>query len=280
LMELANLPDDPRVALRLAELVSIFGVSPQRTQYWKSLLEQLARIGDVRTCEPLRVAFRDFTNKYFDHHRQAKRIIRDFVVQPPSIAALPAADRALIGELSRTIDQAEAKSLARTLVAAVAADWTDDGPRLVYADWLSEREHPRGEAIVLECKRGRTQAEDARLTELRESAYLYGAVHDLAELKPEHCDRGIPVRLVLKWSAGSLNWRALANHPLVALIESLDVGEVQQPPTADDLVAFVKTATRLQAIERAEEDGEHVLWSFANAALPGFRRERGRFVRR
>lgn len=38
------------------------------------------------------------------------------------------------------------------LLAAVLARPDDDGPRLVYADWLSEREDPRGTFIVLQCK--------------------------------------------------------------------------------------------------------------------------------
>jgi len=41
------------------------------------------------------------------------------------------------------------------LLAAVWADPARDEPRLVYADWLSERGDPRGELIVLQCERAR-----------------------------------------------------------------------------------------------------------------------------
>ena len=36
-------------------------------------------------------------------------------------------------------------------IAAICAAPDDDGPRLVYADWLLERSDPRGELIQLDC---------------------------------------------------------------------------------------------------------------------------------
>jgi uncharacterized protein (TIGR02996 family) len=41
------------------------------------------------------------------------------------------------------------------LVAAVVAAPGDDAPRLVYADWLSERGDPRGELVALQCELAR-----------------------------------------------------------------------------------------------------------------------------
>src|SRR5688572_11671410 len=41
------------------------------------------------------------------------------------------------------------------LLDAIWADPDDDGPRLVYADWLMERGHPHGELIALQCERAR-----------------------------------------------------------------------------------------------------------------------------
>src|SRR5262245_60193175 len=38
------------------------------------------------------------------------------------------------------------------LFADVVAAPDDDAPRLVYADWLTERGNPRGELIVVQCK--------------------------------------------------------------------------------------------------------------------------------
>src|SRR5438270_1506512 len=42
-----------------------------------------------------------------------------------------------------------------TLLDAVCADPDDDGPRLLYADWLDERGDPRGEFIRVQCARER-----------------------------------------------------------------------------------------------------------------------------
>lgn len=52
----------------------------------------------------------------------------------------------------------------RSLLAAVAADPDDDGPRIVYADWLQQAGDPRGELIALQCAldRGRTPELAAR----------------------------------------------------------------------------------------------------------------------
>ncbi len=162
LVELGNLPDDPRIAVRLAELTTAWGVSAERTQYWKSLLQQIARIADVRTCEPLRIAFRDFTNTYFDHHRQAKRIIAPFVTAKRDTVVLPAADRELVAKLAAAITAAADRSAEPALVRAIADEWDDDAPRRIYADWLMDRGHPRGELIALACKADRTPAEEER----------------------------------------------------------------------------------------------------------------------
>ena len=42
-------------------------------------------------------------------------------------------------------------SIEPELVAHIVAAPDEDGPRLVYADWLSDRGDPRGELIVVQC---------------------------------------------------------------------------------------------------------------------------------
>ena len=42
-------------------------------------------------------------------------------------------------------------SIEPELVAAIVATPEEDGPRLVYADWLSDRGDPRGELITVQC---------------------------------------------------------------------------------------------------------------------------------
>lgn len=57
--------------------------------------------------------------------------------------------------------------------AMVNAPW-EDAPRLVYADWLTENDDPRGEFIVLQCRlaSGRLGAKDVKAAKGREAELL------------------------------------------------------------------------------------------------------------
>lgn len=57
--------------------------------------------------------------------------------------------------------------------AMVNAPW-EDAPRLVYADWLTENDDPRGEFIVLQCRlaSGRLGAKDVKAAKAREAELL------------------------------------------------------------------------------------------------------------
>jgi uncharacterized protein (TIGR02996 family) len=60
------------------------------------------------------------------------------------------------------------------LLEAVLATPDDDGPRLVYADWLTEQGDPRGELIAIQCARSRldSDAPEQKLLEEREWTLL------------------------------------------------------------------------------------------------------------
>jgi uncharacterized protein (TIGR02996 family) len=49
------------------------------------------------------------------------------------------------------------------LIRAIIEDPDDDGPRLVYADFLDERNDPRGELIRVQCERATLAEDDPRL---------------------------------------------------------------------------------------------------------------------
>ena len=57
--------------------------------------------------------------------------------------------------------------------AMVKAPW-EDAPRLVYADWLTENDDPRGELIVLQCRlaSGKLGAKDVKAAKAREAELL------------------------------------------------------------------------------------------------------------
>ena len=75
---------------------------------------------------------------------------------------LSRADEALEKSLTARLAPLAAPSQSEeALLAAVYAQPRDDGPRLVYADWLLERGDPRGEFITLQFKRRQAALSDA-----------------------------------------------------------------------------------------------------------------------
>jgi uncharacterized protein (TIGR02996 family) len=279
LVELASLPDDPRIALRLAEVACRFRASPERTQYWKSIFETLAQARDVRTFEPLRTHFRDFTGTYYNHHRQARRIVGGMALDPASafrswplvLDAQDARDLAEVGRLLRKL-AAERDPTERDLLAAIDEHWPEDPPRLVYADWLSERGHPRGELIVLSCKRSLRAPEKKRLEELGALPRIHGALEDLGTL--EEIERGIARRVDVPWFTGMLTWRAAAGHPLLSVVETIKL-ENAEPESVEDFARFVLHPDHRRLRRLLNVKASKTLAS----ALPGFHREGTSLVR-
>ncbi|MBL8717440.1 MAG: TIGR02996 domain-containing protein [Myxococcales bacterium] len=224
--ELATLPDDPRMATHLSAVAAMFGVSPEKAQYWRTLFEIVARAKDVRTCAPLRKDFRDFESTYWYHHKHGRRIVGPFVFDPASAFAkwplvLDADTQRQFEQVLVRLAEAEARAdqTERQLLAEIAGAWSDNGPRLVYADWLSDRGHPRGELIVLACKKQRTKAEEQRLGTLRAAPYLMGALSDFVA-RDAKLDRGLLGELQLG-DVGAFTFRALRGHPLLAVVSSI-----------------------------------------------------------
>ncbi|MEO8703666.1 MAG: TIGR02996 domain-containing protein [Kofleriaceae bacterium] len=261
LVELAGLPDDPRLSLRLAEIATCGGGSPERTQYWKSLWQLILKLKDTRTIAPLRGHFNDFTGNYFDHHKSGRRILAGWLLDPGPIPALEPEDTKPLLDLEAALGKLEAAqdTTERDLIDAIIKDWSDEGPRLVYADWLLERGRNRGETIVLACKQARSElskAEGLRLRQLEgnwsEQPRTYGALSDIGYLS----DRGIPTQLKLEWNASTITLRRAAGDPLLACIEKLELEEpravfgedlaaVMMAPHAKRLTAVTGVATEL-----------------------------------
>jgi uncharacterized protein (TIGR02996 family) len=70
------------------------------------------------------------------------------------------------------------------LVAAILDDPDDDGPRLVYADWLEERGDPRGTFIRLQCQRERAARDGRRPPAVRKEEMALFGRHALEWLGP------------------------------------------------------------------------------------------------
>lgn len=118
----------------------------------------------------------------------------------------------------------------------------DDGPRLVYADWLEERGDPRGEFIRVQCARARCPSwhRDSLLLGWREKELLYRHGHHWRAQLPnlpgvawKHFERGFITSArvinldVLRQQAGSLT----AHTPLNELRVMEPTANWDQTPT-------------------------------------------------
>ena len=114
-------------------------------------------------------------------------------------------------------------------LAAIAANPTDDAPRLVYADALLERQDPLGEFITLQCHAARLPVTDPQRSELE---------HRAKQLLDTHKQR---------WSPAGLEWTFERGFPasLRVLLRDLRQHEavIAAVPTLDDLeVRFTSAA--------------------------------------
>lgn len=223
LVALGELDDDPRVARALAALCERRDASPERTLYWRSVLELLARIADPRLAPALAHAFNDFKGTYYNHHRQATRIIKPYVDLAVAAGALvlDPADRKHAAAIAKQLDTLVADAPAHALVAAVAdrRASTAAGAHLVYADWLTERGHPRGELVVLSETATPSAAEAKRIAELLAVPGIDGPLGRLGEVSQR--DRGLPTSLAVGYWCGSLNATSLIGHPLTPMVKTI-----------------------------------------------------------
>ncbi len=260
---LSTLPDDPRIAMRLAELATNITISPERGHYWKATWDLIARTRDTRVIAPLRQDFDDFSGTYYDHHRSGKRLLGDFLLAATA-SPLDAVDHKTINQLTAALDKITPEHLERerTLIADIVANWDDEGPRLVYADWLIERDHLRGPLIVLSCKQHRdkqlSKSEAKQLSTLRGGfrapAYPFGSLSDFKHV----IDRGLPTQLKVTWNENPITWRYLPGEPLLSCIDAIDFDTPDRRgrPAAEDVarVMLDPLATRLVRVTNVPND--------------------------
>lgn len=123
---------------------------------------------------------------------------------------------------------------------AIAKAPFDDGPRLVFADWLQQRQDPLGEFISLSLSKQRTDEVERRRQELlakHTEAWLGPLVRVVA---PGSADfsRGLLTAASVHFDAST---RELANHPYFATVETLRFGQTSE-------VVFSPTMTALKSI--------------------------------
>ncbi|MEO6773819.1 MAG: TIGR02996 domain-containing protein [Kofleriaceae bacterium] len=282
ILDLASLPDDPRIALRLTEITPFYGISPERAQYWKSLLQIIGRTGDVRTVPLLRREYGDFSGTYFDHHSQARKYVKDFALRPPTIAAPDAAMVKQLGAIATILTTLEAARdhFEDTLLDAIDADWANDGPRLVYADWLLERGHPRGERIVLGCRETAGKLTDVEKKRVK----LFRGVRDLGAISEVSydLDRGLPVTLECGYAQSTQTWHRIADEPLLRFVTSIDWEDRRDTPEPPGVAAVMQSPharklTKVSAPDRTDE--QHLADDLAAIVGPRWKRDVNEFTR-
>ena len=238
---LAKLPDDPRIALRLAQLTAGLLVSLEPSPYWISLFSLLARHADPRLVAPLAAHV-----AWVNPAKQAQKYLGDYLAstKPPVVSKV---DAALIAKLDAAVAKLEPAHAAEAkLLDAIAADFEDDAPRLVYADWLQERAHPRGELLALAIKAKRSAAEAKRLKELERLPNIYGAFGEGVTRfdKPE---RGLFDVVAVPRNARVLQWRALASAPLARVVRTLMIDEPALPAREiEEMLPWLPNLTEIE----------------------------------
>lgn len=175
--------DDPRVAKAFAaflrELPTVDGIDSAR---WASLFSTLQRVGDVRARRALEVRVAEPSSRAAVTEQllpQARRVLESLPEDPTTTEDVELLE-ALARELARVLqsplpspealraDSARPRRPTREaeLLHLICATPEDDGPRLVYCDWLQEQGDPRAELLLLQLKADPSRKDEARARQL------------------------------------------------------------------------------------------------------------------
>jgi uncharacterized protein (TIGR02996 family) len=164
--------DDPRLSTVLLGVLTSPPFIAHAPEFWELVMTLVERLADPRVVRLAQTA----RNTLFV--RLTPALLRNEIVgRLDELAGTTRRARAATGDETR-LEAAIASRLSRAratkqseadVLAEIYADPLADGPRLVYADLLLEREDPRGELITLQFKRrdvGLGEAEAKREREL------------------------------------------------------------------------------------------------------------------
>ena len=241
LERLEELPPDPRVAAALTRMLLAPPFTAQSSRKaWQSVERQLTgQHADPRTLSALQPVAATYT-KIFGGTVMGKQMegrvqamVAELQQRFPAVED-DAGAGALVARLDASAPPPKAAAPAGVseadLLAAVYENPDDDGPRLVYADWLLEHGDPRGELITLQYRRHRGEALSPA-EEKRENALL--AKHTATWLGPIYKVL-FKNRTVFRRGFIEIGWlqprgsasAAAANHPAWATVRELRIGDV------------------------------------------------------
>jgi uncharacterized protein (TIGR02996 family) len=264
---------DPRVAQAMMQQVNDLMLGA-RDGLWRAVYAALVHHADPRSAADLHARHTRLEHAHTAHrHISEGRAIR---ARYEELTAALARDHqlapnqaehaeAIATKLAALVDAGEdddAAEIEQRMVAAILADWDDDGPRLVYSDWLQARQDPRGEFIALDL----ALAAGNKVKGAREK---YFKTHKQALFGPlapvmtwgEEFERGLLVRAQISTKRGALDLPADRREALFddlrwACVRTLQVGH-------DDLGVR-------ELFERAPLTGLRTLSNPCLAAVQGF----------
>jgi uncharacterized protein (TIGR02996 family) len=266
---------DPRLA---HELVGLLAAPPftssSSSGFWERAIAVLERLADVRQMErviDLAVRYPEHVGAQFRYPLPSRLLALASRAKWAQRRELDPAEAAECATMERRLAAAEPPSppvappagerrgagAADDLVAAIYQRPDDDQPRMVYADWLSERGDPRGELIVLQMAEARGEAGEAHQRRQAEllAAHAETWAGPLADVASQlDYRRGFPASCALWKNRSAL--RRLVGHPAWATIETLRFlfWSAQRGVVLDDLVALLAhpAMRSLRAVEHID----------------------------
>lgn len=246
---------DPRVGDALAAILrEVPFTSDGSFAFWDTVWDAVAAQKDPRFA-PL---FEELPRKWNVRETLKLRLTRalaSVAKKLPPAVALTAAERAQVSALEAALValQPAAPKGARTeaaLLADVYAHPDEDGPRLVYADFLEEKGDPRAELIQLQCA-APSPAHDKRVRALldKHGKQWLGPLAPVIGAKFEF-RRGFLAKAVVKFK-NAVEAERFGNDPAWATVEELEWSVFNLPPRGqEDAVRFIGPAMKSLRVAR------------------------------
>ena len=159
--------DDPRLARFALDALENLPFTTQTAEgFLAALIDTVGRLRDARVHERAD-KIRTGIQLRITRAPVRDRLLRRLAATAKKIAIVPSSPRD--AELAKRIEPL--RKVARSadaLLADIYANPFDDGPRLVYADFLLERGDPRGELIALQIARGNNEASERERVLIKE----------------------------------------------------------------------------------------------------------------
>ena len=238
---LATWPADPRTAagiIRQLEHPPFYTSSTK--PFWSALIRLVVDHGDPRAIEMLDGLSGSFrrilVSTYTDLRPITTWFERQVAAARDALAArypdgLPKPDAATAAACTRIAAMlARATDRDDRLMAEILANPADDQPRVIYADYLQERDDPRGELIALQL----SGADPDRVAALiaKHGRVWHGPLASVVDTSETRFERGFPSAMALHNDATPHALAGVTGEPTWATVRQLHVGYRDSLPAA------------------------------------------------